>query len=149
MKAWRNGSVSQLAEKAPSEGSSGPFQETRRLPSCVLWLFHIFMPGRNMSVGWSKLCHNTMPLGDRKIRFPVFISTITDPVVLDVGDGDEELAAVVVLVVQRIRPLTSDMTRLELSVRTREGVEEEMAGASRLATHTTVSRGMLLYHMPR
>lgn len=34
-------------------------------------------------------------------------------------------------------------------VRTREGAEEEMAGVARLATHTTVSRGILLYHMPR
>jgi hypothetical protein len=83
---------------------------------------------------------------------PVFISTATDPVVLELGDGDEELAAVVVVVVvvvQRTRPLTSDRTRSEVSVSTREGDEEEMAGVARLATHTTVNRGILLYHMPR
>ena len=55
----------------------------------------------------------------------------------------------VVLVVQRTRPLTSDKTRLELLVRTSEGAEEEMAGVARFATHTTVNWEMLLYHMPR
>jgi hypothetical protein len=82
------------------------------------------------------------------MRFPEFISTATDPLVFDLGDG-EELPAVVVLVVQRTRPLTSDKTRLELLVRTSEGAEEEMARVARFATHTTVNRGMLLYHMPR
>jgi hypothetical protein len=79
------------------------------------------------------------------MRLPEFIRTTTDPVVFDLG----ELPAVVVLVVQRTRPLTSDKIRLELLVRTSEGAEEDMAGVSLFATHTTVSRGMLLYHMPR
>jgi hypothetical protein len=79
----------------------------------------------------------------------VFISSTTDPEVLfDLGDG-EELPVVVVLVVQRTRPLTSDKIMLELLVRTSKGAEEEMAGVARFATHTTVNRGMLLYHMPR
>jgi hypothetical protein len=91
-----------------------------------------------------------MPLVDRRMRLPVLISTATDVVVLfDLGGGGDLAAAVVLVVVQRTRPFTSDKTRLELLVTTSEGVEEEMAGASRLATHTTVSRGMLLYHMPR
>jgi hypothetical protein len=40
---------------------------------------------------------------------------------------------------------------LELFVRESIGAEEVVliAGVSRLATHTTVSSGMLLYHMPR
>ena len=90
-----------------------------------------------------------MPPGDRRMRLPVFVSTATDPVVFDLGDG-EELAEVVVLVVQRTRPVASDKTRSDVSlVTTREGADEKMAGVSRLATHTTVNRGMLLYHMPR
>jgi hypothetical protein len=79
----------------------------------------------------------------------VFISTAIDLVVVfDLGDG-EELSAVVVLVVQITRALTSDKTRLELFVTTSEGAEEEMAGVARLATHTTVNWEMSLYHMPR
>lgn len=73
--------------------------------------------------------------------------TATDPVSFDVGDG-EELAVAVVLVVQRTWPFTSANTRFEVLVRKSEGAEE-MAGVSRLPTHTTVSRGMLFYHMPR
>ena len=141
MKGCTNKSVSTPKEKVPVEGSSGSFQETSRFPSSVLWLLHIFMPGSSVSVGWSKLCHKILPLGDRRTRLPVFIST--NPVVLF------DLGAVVVLVVHRTRPLASDKTRLELLVRTSEGVEEEMAGVARFATHTTVNRGMLLYHMPR
>jgi hypothetical protein len=84
------------------------------------------------------------------MRLPVFISTATDPVLFDDLGKGEEFAEVVVLVVQRTRPLASDKTRSDvLLVTTREGAEEEMAGVSRLATHTTVNWGMLLYHMPR
>jgi hypothetical protein len=134
MKPWMKGSVSTLKEKVPAEGSSGPFQETSRLPSCVLRLLHIFMLGRNVSVGWSKLCHNIMPLGDRRMRLPKFKSTAaTDPVVFDLGDGEELPAVVVVMDVHRIRPSTLDKTRLELLVRTSEGAMEEMAGVARFA----------------
>ena len=86
------------------------------------------------------------------MRLPVFISTAaTDPVLSDLGNDDgEELVSVVALVVQRTRPLASDKTRSDvLLVITREGADEEMAGVSRLATHTTVNWGMLLYHIPR
>lgn len=73
--------------------------------------------------------------------------TATDPVAFDVGDG-KELAVAVVLVVQRTWPFTSANTRFEVLVRKSEGAEE-MAGVSRLPTHTTVSCGMLFYHMLR
>jgi hypothetical protein len=73
------------------------------------------------------------------MRLPVFRSTATDFVPFDLGGGEELAAAVVELVVQRTWPFTSDRTRFEVLVRTSEGAEEEMAGASRFATDTTVS----------
>ncbi|BAT09298.1 Os09g0550650 [Oryza sativa Japonica Group] len=108
------------------------------------------MPGSSVSVGWLKLCHSTVPFCDRTTRLPVFMSTAVD------GDGDneEELATAVRFVVQTICPLASDKTRSDVLVMAREGNEElelplTMIGVARLATQTTVRRGMLLYHMPR
>jgi hypothetical protein len=70
------------------------------------------------------------------------------------GDNEEELATAVRFVVQTICPLASDKTRSDVLVMAREGNEElelplTMIGVARLATQTTVRRGMLLYHMPR
>jgi hypothetical protein len=62
----------------------------------------------------------------------------------------EELVAVAMPVVQRTgSPSLSDRTRLEELVRESTGVVLFVAGFSLLATHTTVSSGMLLYQMPR
>jgi hypothetical protein len=70
---------------------------------------------------------------------------------MPVAGGDGETLPAVMFVVQRTRPLASDRARLEVLVRDSDGGEEVLfaIGVSLLATHTTVSRGMSLYHMPR
>ena len=74
-------------------------------------------------------------------RFPLFRSTAV------VG---EELVVAARFVVQRTGPPPpSERTRLELLVRDNIDVVLFVAGVSRLATHTTVSSGRPLYHMPR
>jgi hypothetical protein len=83
-----------------------------------------------------------VPFGARMTRLPVFSSTA--------AVGVELVAAGTPVVVQRTGPPSpSDRTRLELLVRESTGVVMFVIGVSRLATHTTVSSGMLLYHMPR
>lgn len=47
-----------------------------------------------------------------------------------------------------MRLLDSDNTKSEVLVMARVVDEEAVIGLSRLATHTTMQLGMLLYHMP-
>jgi hypothetical protein len=58
-------------------------------------------------------------------------------------------AVMLFLVVQRVPPLESDKARSELLVRTNFPGEPLVIEWSRLATHTYVRSGILLYHMPR
>ncbi|WVZ77344.1 hypothetical protein U9M48_025222 [Paspalum notatum var. saurae] len=154
MKIWRDVAWSRPYVKLPGDGSPGLFQETRRSPEILLLLLpgirnRNFMPGRNESVGWSKLCHSAVPSGDRMTRHPAFVSVATAPVD---GDGEPAVPATTV-VAQTTRPLASYKARLEVFVSASFGVEVEavpvVSGVSRLATHTTVSSGMPLYHIPR
>lgn len=107
------------------------------------------MPGRSVSAGCSKLCHRVVPLGDLMTRSPLLRSTAARPV----GGAAGVPGTAVMFVVQTARPSASDKTRSEVPA-ARESVGAGdvvvfVTGASRLATHTTVSSGMSLYHIPR
>lgn len=98
------------------------------------------MPGRRVSVGWSKLCHSMeLSVDERRMKFPVLSS---------MASAKEELMLLLLFVLQKTRPLLLDRTRFELLVMARFAEEISVIGAARLATHTTVHSGMPLYHMP-
>ncbi|BAF25779.1 Os09g0551100 [Oryza sativa Japonica Group] len=145
MTSWSDVSGSMPYEKLPGEGSPpASFQDTRRAPRRVRLFSWIFISGMSVSVGWSKLCHRMAPF-DRMTRLPLLRSSAT-------GGEVERPAATpaVTLVDQRTRPSASDKTRLESLVSASLGAMDlpaAIAGASRLATHTTV-RSVMLYHMP-
>jgi hypothetical protein len=80
-----------------------------------------------------------VPFGKRTTKFPESSSIAAVPLILDV---------MLFMVVQRVLPLESDNTRSELLVRTNFPAEPLVIGLSRLATHTYVRSGILLYHMP-
>lgn len=113
-----------------------------------MWLSLRFMPGRRVSVGWSKLCHMmALSANDRRMRFPVLSSMASVEMFL-VFRGELMLILLLAIVVQRTWPLPSDKVRLELLVKVNTADEGTVIGAARFATHTTVNLGMLLYHMP-
>jgi hypothetical protein len=98
-----------------------------------------------VSVGWPKLCHRTvLLLSDRMMKFPVLSSMASADMVLE----GEELTIKLLFDLHTTLPLPSDKTRSELLFRASIADERSVISMARLATHTTVSSGMLLYHMP-
>jgi hypothetical protein len=75
------------------------------------------------------------------MKFPV-LSSVASPVVVS--------GAALRFAVQSVWPLVLDRDRTRLDVFVRASVAEEgsVTGVARLATHTTLSLGMLLYHIP-
>lgn len=59
-----------------------------------------------------------------------------------------EKLAMLLFEFQRTQPLASDRTRFVLLCKASIADERSVIGAARLATHTTVRCGMLLYHIP-
>lgn len=130
--SWRLETGSRPNEKAPVDGSAGPLQETRRAAGRAPWIIRNRMPGRMVSVGWSKLCHMTVPLGSWSCRLPVSSSTARGVPL------SWTAAAAAFCVLQSVRPWESDSTRSELLLMASVGDDDVVAGLSRLATHTTV-----------
>lgn len=125
---------------SPTRGrcSLRPFHVMRRSLARVSYLIQIFMPGRNMSVGLSKLYHNMVLSGDWMTRLSVLRSTVAEALL-------DAQAAPVTLGVQRTWPPASDTTRF---IRVGQGQRchwrRRQGQFSVLETHTMVNRRMPL-----
>ena len=84
-----------------------------------------------------------VPFDDRRIKFPLLSSVASPPVA-----SDDEFPAALIFVIQRSWPLVSDRARLDPFVKASVAEEGLAIGIARLATHTTLSLGMFLYHIP-
>jgi hypothetical protein len=82
------------------------------------------------------------PVGIRRTKLPELSSAAKAPVPPAV------VLFIVVVVIQWVRPWESNSTSSGLLLMASFADEEAMTGLSRLATHTTVRSGTLLYQMP-
>ena len=141
-RVWGEPFGSNWQENIPGAGSPWSFQEIIRLVLPVLLLRPSLLPGRNVSMKSSKLCHSTWEVLDAflTMRFPESRSTAT-----------VDLAEVLLLILvdhtwdserfvrRTIFPLSEIVSFDEAGSR---------SGFSLLATHTEICPGILLYQIP-
>jgi hypothetical protein len=86
----------------------------------------------------------TAPSDVRMIKFRE-LSSVASPLMFS---DDGKFFGALKFAIQSSWPSVLDRTRLDLPVRASVVDEGSVIGVARLATHTTLSLGMLLYHMP-